>query len=241
VDVLAEGVGFEPTEAQKTSTVFETVPFVRSGSLPGSRLARNRRSHVVAFRTTKSVEAAGKIAANSLDPLKNGLSTTEEVVYETSCQDDRMSSEMTVHDNTSWTAPAVTTSFAPPPPPPSAGRAEPTTPVEALDELTEVIEGARGAILASVDGFALARSESMPDEASHAAMLAAAMGLAHQLVVMGGGDQLRQLVIDHDGGLLLLWPIGRFRVLAMLTDARVDQTRLRRYVRSRAALLAEGR
>ena len=39
VDVLAEGVGFEPTEAQKTSTVFETVPFVRSGSLPLSRLA----------------------------------------------------------------------------------------------------------------------------------------------------------------------------------------------------------
>lgn len=36
---LAEGVGFEPTEAQKTSTVFETVPFVRSGSLPCSRLA----------------------------------------------------------------------------------------------------------------------------------------------------------------------------------------------------------
>jgi hypothetical protein len=38
-NVSAEGVGFEPTEAQKTSTVFETVPFVRSGSLPASRLA----------------------------------------------------------------------------------------------------------------------------------------------------------------------------------------------------------
>jgi predicted regulator of Ras-like GTPase activity (Roadblock/LC7/MglB family) len=168
------------------------------------------------------------------------VSPAEEVVYETWCEDDPMSSETTMH-NTSWTAPAATPSFSPPPPPPSIVRPEPTTPVEALDELTDVIDGARGALLASVDGFALARSESMPDEASHAAMLAAAMGLAHQLVVMGGGEQLRQLVIDHDGGLLLLWPIGRFRVLAMLTDARVDQTRLRRYVRSRAALLAEGR
>lgn len=152
-----------------------------------------------------------------------------------------MSSDTTMQNpsGTAWTAPA----FAPPPPPPPTAvpaRREPTNPVEALDELTDVIDGARGALLASVDGFSLARSESMPDEASHAAMLAAAMGLAHQLVAMGGGAQLRQLVIDHDGGLLLLWPIGRFRVLAMLTDSSVDQTRLRRYVRSRAALLAEG-
>jgi hypothetical protein len=50
-NVSAEGVGFEPTEAQKTSTVFETVPFVRSGSLPLSRLAvkileRNLRANI---------------------------------------------------------------------------------------------------------------------------------------------------------------------------------------------------
>jgi predicted regulator of Ras-like GTPase activity (Roadblock/LC7/MglB family) len=96
-------------------------------------------------------------------------------------------------------------------------------------------------LLASVDGFALAQSESMPDEAAHAAMLAAAIGLAHQLVLMGGGEQLRQLVIDHDGGLLLLWPIGDSRVLAMLTESTVDQTRLRRFVRSRASLLSEHR
>ena len=31
----AEGVGFEPTEARRTSTAFEAVPFVRSGILPG--------------------------------------------------------------------------------------------------------------------------------------------------------------------------------------------------------------
>ncbi len=106
--------------------------------------------------------------------------------------------------------------------------------------MTEVIGGARGALLASVDGFALAQSDTMPNEASHAAMLAAAIGLAHQLVLMGGGNQLRQLVVDHDNGLLLLWPIGDARVLAMLTDSNVDQTRLRRFVRSRAALLAGG-
>ncbi len=145
-----------------------------------------------------------------------------------------------------WTAPPSTMgrAFAPPPPPPppiGAERPAPATASEALDEMTEVIVGARGALLASIDGFALAHSESMPDEAAHAAMLAAAIGLAHQLVRMGGGEQLRQLVIDHDGGLLLLWPIGDSRVLAMLTESTVDQTRLRRFVRSRASLLSEQR
>lgn len=33
---MAEGVGFEPTETQRTSTAFEAVPFVRSGILPSS-------------------------------------------------------------------------------------------------------------------------------------------------------------------------------------------------------------
>ncbi len=143
----------------------------------------------------------------------------------------------------SWTAPPTVPAAPlapPPPPPPAAGRPVPTTATEALDEMTEVIGGARGALLASVDGFALAQSDTMPNEASHAAMLAAAIGLAHQLVLMGGGNQLRQLVVDHDNGLLLLWPIGDARVLAMLTDSNVDQTRLRRFVRSRAALLAGG-
>ena len=36
---LAEGVGFEPTETQNASTVFETGPFVHSGTLPPGRLA----------------------------------------------------------------------------------------------------------------------------------------------------------------------------------------------------------
>lgn len=140
-----------------------------------------------------------------------------------------------------WVAPpsARSAPLAPPPPPvPAAGRPVPTNATEALDEMTEVINGARGALLASVDGFALAQSDTMPNEAAHAAMLAAAIGLAQQLVLMGGGEQLRQLVVDHDNGLLLLWPIGDARVLAMLTESNVDQSRLRRFVRSRAALLA---
>ena len=131
-----------------------------------------------------------------------------------------------------WTAPAS----APPTVPP-----EPETindPVAVLDDLTEQIEGVTGAILASVDGFGLARSTSMADEPSHPAMLAAAVGLAHQLAAMGGGETLRQLVVDHDAGLMLIWPIGAQRVLAVIASSRIDQRALRAAVQRHAPILA---
>ena len=146
-----------------------------------------------------------------------------------------------------WTAPPRAAS-APPPAPsaapspaapsPAASTASaftPTDPTAILDELVESIDGVRAAILVSVDGFGRARSSSISDEPSHAAMLAAAIGLAHQLVVMGGGQQLRQLVVDHDGGLMLVWPIGDERVLAVIATTTVEQRRVRAFVQSRVA------
>ncbi|HSP28521.1 MAG TPA: roadblock/LC7 domain-containing protein [Ilumatobacteraceae bacterium] len=153
-----------------------------------------------------------------------------------------------------WTAPTRSGSTLPPappthhsplaPPPPAAPGAptSPTAPTAdaaaILDELVDAVEGVRSAILASVDGFGLARSSSMSEEASHPAMLAAAIGLAHQLVVMGGGTQLRQLVVDHDGGLMLIWPIGDQRVLAVLATSTVEQRRVRAFVQASAGWLA---
>jgi predicted regulator of Ras-like GTPase activity (Roadblock/LC7/MglB family) len=135
----------------------------------------------------------------------------------------------------SWTAPDTTAphTTVPVATPPLA-----TSPHGVLDELVECVDEVRGAILASVDGFGLACSTSMADEPSHPAMLAAAVGLAHQLVAMGGGDHLRQLVVDHDAGLLLIWPIGTRRVLAVLTSTRVDQRHLRMFVHDRVAMLS---
>lgn len=69
MDVLAEGVGFEPTEAQKTSTVFETVPFVRSGSLPSIRLARNFDAGAAVFWAL--ITASG--AMTVIEALETGL------------------------------------------------------------------------------------------------------------------------------------------------------------------------
>ena len=137
--------------------------------------------------------------------------------------------------------------LAPPPVAPTAANRPATTPDAAapplalvLDELTASVEGVHGALLASVDGFAVARSSDMPNSPAHAAVLAAGMGLAHQLAAMGGGSELRQLVIDHDQGLLLLWPLGSARVLALLTSRQVDQQSMRRFVQAKAHWLAGG-
>jgi predicted regulator of Ras-like GTPase activity (Roadblock/LC7/MglB family) len=136
-----------------------------------------------------------------------------------------------------WTAPdtAVPPTFLP-----AFVPAEPvaTGPVGVLDDLVDSVDEVRGAVLASVDGFGLARSTSMTDEPAHPAMLAAAVGLAHQLVAMGGGGHLRQLVVDHDAGLMLIWPIGNQRVLAVLTSTRVDQRRVRMFVHDRVSVLS---
>ena len=78
----------------------------------------------------------------------------------------------------------------------------------------------------------------MSDEAAHPAMLAAAVGLAHQLAVMGGGNQLRQLVVDHDGGLMLVWPLGDERVLAVMASTSVEQRRVRSFVQARTTWLS---
>ncbi len=130
-------------------------------------------------------------------------------------------------------------------PPPSATPTSvpATTPPLALvlDELVASVDGVHGALLASVDGFAVARNSTMPNSAAHAAILAAGMGLAHQLAAMGGGTELRQLVIDHDQGLLLLWPLGTQRVLALLTTRRVDQQAMRQFVQAKAHWLAGDR
>ena len=141
------------------------------------------------------------------------------------------------HAPRSWTAP--TTPNAPLPTTPTAAWSQAALdPVIVLDALADRIDGVWGAILASVDGFGLARSTSMVDEPAHAAMLAAAVGLAHQLTSMGGGDRLRQLVVDHDAGLMLVWPVGPQRVLAVLATSRVDQRALRTAVQAHVSTLA---
>ena len=73
---LAEGVGFEPTETHKTSTVFETVPFVHSGILPGGRLAGSGEGGIPqCFLKTLALRAdARSVADANLFPDEAGFS-----------------------------------------------------------------------------------------------------------------------------------------------------------------------
>ena len=59
---LAEGVGFEPTETRKTSTVFETVPFVHSGTLPFIDASGLSRYLLPRFSSANGEEIAQQLA-----------------------------------------------------------------------------------------------------------------------------------------------------------------------------------
>ena len=116
----------------------------------------------------------------------------------------------------------------------------PAGPEQVLDELVEAVPGVHGLVLASADGFAVATSSGVDDGPAHAAMLAAVTALAEQLVEAGGGRELRQLAADHELGVVLVWPIGNHRSLAVIADTVFDHRRLRMLVDWRSASLLGG-
>ncbi len=196
VDVLGGRRGIRTHGSPKTQRLSRPSYLSAQGSLPRPRLARNP-AHAPACRSQGSLLAD---RPSTEEPVRKVVETQPAQCRgpDHTSRHDMTTDPTTTHTTTGtgaasgWTAPPNTVGrpFAPPPPPPppiGAERPAPATASEALDEMTELIAGARGALLASVDGFALAQSESMPNEAAHAAMLAAAIGLAHQLVRMGGG------------------------------------------------------
>ncbi|MEM9514800.1 MAG: roadblock/LC7 domain-containing protein [Actinomycetota bacterium] len=127
--------------------------------------------------------------------------------------------------------------------PQRAPLAAPAAPAEpsahlVLADIVRGAPGARAAVLVSADGFAVASTGSA-DPTANAAMAAAALGLGRQLATSAGGQDLRQLVIDHDGGLIFVWPVGDRRAVCVFADNDVDQRGLRRLVRVHGARLME--
>lgn len=142
VDVLAEGVGFEPTEAQKTSTVFETVPFVRSGSLPPLRLAGNFLSGISARISLWHFDVATNLPSR-LIAFRNDRfvwirSKRAELGTTTQC----------------LRGPITHSSYV-------CRWCESLPLAIVLDEVISVVGGLNDALLASVNGFAVARSANM--------------------------------------------------------------------------------
>ena len=97
-----------------------------------------------------------------------------------------------------------------------------------LDQLVEGIPGVVGALVASVDGFALASNVPVDlpstDAAGLAAMSAAALGVSNRLVGAVGREPAGELTLRSPSGHVVVCRIANVAALTVLTDA-IDRRR----------------
>ena len=99
-----------------------------------------------------------------------------------------------------------------------------------LDELVQGVPGVVGALVASVDGFALASNVPLDlpstDAAGLAAMSAAALGVSNRLVGAVGREPANEVTLRSPAGHVLVYRIANVAALTILTDASIDVERL---------------
>ncbi len=95
-----------------------------------------------------------------------------------------------------------------------------------LDQLVEGIPGVVGALVASVDGFALASNVPVDlpstDAAGLAAMSAAALGVSNRLVGAVGREPAGEVTLRSPSGHVVVCRIANVAALTVLTDASTD-------------------
>lgn len=95
-----------------------------------------------------------------------------------------------------------------------------------LDQLVQGVPGVIGALVSSVDGFALASNVPLDlpstDAAGLAAMSAAALGVSNRLVGAVGREPARELTLGSPSGHVVVCRIANVAVLTVLTDASTD-------------------
>jgi hypothetical protein len=117
---------------------------------------------------------------------------------------------------------------------PSSARA--TALIEALVVSTR---GARGALLASVDGRPLAASLPDHDPRSTAAIIASSRGLGERLADLSGAGTMQEIVVRSTSGYVVIYTAGARGVLTVLTDSSVNLAMLHLKARDVAARVAE--
>ena len=99
-----------------------------------------------------------------------------------------------------------------------------------LDHLVEGIPGVVGALVASVDGFALASNVPVDlpstDAAGLAAMSAAALGVSNRLVGAVGREPASEVILRSPAGHVFVYRIADVAALTVLADASVDVEQL---------------
>jgi predicted regulator of Ras-like GTPase activity (Roadblock/LC7/MglB family) len=94
--------------------------------------------------------------------------------------------------------------------------------VEALRELTEALEGIRGAVIVSVEGFVVAAypgggsAPGAPDSPQVAAMAATLFALGEQTLLRLAQGESRRLLIEGDTGAMIVYPIDEQAILAAM-------------------------
>ena len=99
-----------------------------------------------------------------------------------------------------------------------------------LDGLVQDVPGVVGALVASVDGFALASNVPVDlpstDAAGLAAMSAAALGVSNRLVGAVGREPASEVILRSPAGHVLVYRIADVAALTVLTDASIDVEQL---------------
>ena len=100
-----------------------------------------------------------------------------------------------------------------------------------LDELVQGVPGVVGALVSSVDGFALASNTLLEpptadarttDDAGLAAMSAAVLGVSNRLVGVVGREPVQEVTLRSPSGHVLVYRIANVAALTVLTDASID-------------------
>jgi uncharacterized protein len=102
-----------------------------------------------------------------------------------------------------------------------------------LNSIVRSVAGVIGAALASADGRSVAHSDHLMHDPSRAAMIAATMGLAGQLIGVVGGRQLEEVVVRADTGYVIVFAVGTEGVLTVLTRPSTNLHHITTEVRSR--------
>ena len=93
-----------------------------------------------------------------------------------------------------------------------------------LENLTDVVDGVRYAIILSPDGLTLGRSPGVTEEtAEHLAALAAGVqSLARSAGQNFDGGEVSQTIVEMEDALLFIVPAGRGTCLTLLAEATAD-------------------
>lgn len=110
-------------------------------------------------------------------------------------------------------------------------------PTAILNSLVRSVAGVSGAAIASADGRSIAHSDQLGHDPGRAAMIAATMGLAGQLIGVVGGRRLEEVIVRSDAGSVIVYAVGTEGVLTVLARPSTNLHHISTEVRTRIETL----